>query len=94
MNDAFVMNAWAKAQGIEKVKVIPDGSGVFTGQMGMLVCKDNLGFGLRSWRYAAIIDNGTIEKLFIEPGQGDNISEDPYDVTSPERILEWLKAYA
>lgn len=94
VNDAFVMNGWAKEQGIEKVKVIPDGSGVFTGQMGMLVCKDNLGFGLRSWRYAAIIDNGTIEKLFIEPGQGDNISEDPYDVTSPERILEWLKAYA
>lgn len=94
VNDAFVMNCWGKQQGIEKVKLIPDGSGVFTNQMGMMVSKDNLGFGLRSWRYAAIIDNGNIEKWFIEPGKDDNHAEDPYGETSPERILEWLKAYA
>ena len=94
VNDAFVMNCWAKDQGVKNVKMIPDGSGVFTGQMGMIVNKDNLGFGLRSWRYAAIIDNGVIEKWFVEPGKDDNVEEDPYGVTSPERILEWLKAYA
>ena len=60
VNDSFVMNAWAKHHDIGKVKVIPDGSGEFTRKMGMLVKKDNLGFGLRSWRYAVIIENNEI----------------------------------
>lgn len=94
VNDSFVMNAWAKAQGIENVKVIPDGSGEFTCDMGMLVAKDNLGFGARSWRYAVIATNGRIDKVFVEPGKEHNCSTDPYGETSPERILDWLKAYA
>ena len=49
------MNAWAKSQNIDNIKVIPDGNGDFTRQMGMLVNKNNLCFGQRSWRYAAII---------------------------------------
>ena len=88
------MNAWAKAQGITKVKVIPDGSGTFTYEMGMLVNKDNLGFGMRSWRYAVIADNGRIDKFFVEPGLENNCPTDPYGETSPERILGWLEAYA
>ncbi|CUI72041.1 Putative peroxiredoxin [Cognatishimia activa] len=48
VNDSFVMNKWAEAQGINNVKVIPDGSGEFTRKVGMLVDKDNLGFGMRS----------------------------------------------
>ena len=91
VNDAFVMNAWAKSQNIENVKVIPDGSGFFTEEMGMLVEKDNLGFGARSWRYAAVIDNGRIEKMFVEPGLEDNCPVDPYGETSPETILAYLK---
>ena len=51
VNDAFVMNAWAKQQDIKHVKVIPDGSGNFTRYMGMLIGKNHLGFGMRSWRY-------------------------------------------
>lgn len=94
VNDSFVMNAWAKAQGITKVKVIPDGSGTFTYEMGMMVRKDNLGFGRRSWRYAVIADNGRIDKFFVEPGLEDNCPTDPYGETSPERILGWLEAYA
>lgn len=90
VNDAFVMNAWAKSQGIERVKVIPDGSGYFTEEMGMLVDKDNLGFGPRSWRYAAIVDNGRIEKWFVEPGMEDNCPVDPYGETSPANILKYL----
>jgi len=54
VNDAFVMNAWGKSQNLNHVKLIPDGSGEFTRKMGMLVAKDNLGFGMRSWRYAAV----------------------------------------
>lgn len=94
VNDSFVMNAWAKAQNISNVKVIPDGTAEFTNGMDMLVCKDNLGFGLRSWRYAVIATNGRIDKVFVEPGMEDNCPTDPYGETSPERILEWLRAYS
>lgn len=90
VNDAFVMNAWARDQGLENVKVIPDGSGRFTRQMGMLVDKDNLGFGMRSWRYAAIVNDGEIEKMFVERGFEDNCEDDPYEVSSPENIMENL----
>ena len=91
VNDSFVMNQWAKAQGLQNVKVIPDGSGEFTEKVGMLVRKDNLGFGPRSWRYAAIINNGAIEAWFEEPGRSDNCPEDPYGESSPENVLSWLK---
>lgn len=91
VNDAFVMNAWAKDQKLENVKVIPDGSGHFTKGMGMLVDKDNLGFGLRSWRYAIVVDDGKIEQSFVEPGMMDNCPDDPYGETSPENILRYLK---
>lgn len=92
VNDGFVMNAWAKDQGIEKVKLIPDGNAYFTRSMGMLVRKSNLGFGERSWRYAAVVDNGTIEKLFVEAGQSDNAADDPYQETTPEKVLEYVKS--
>ena len=91
VNDAFVMNKWAEAQGLKNVKVIPDGSGEFTRRMGMLVRKDNLGFGLRSWRYAAIVNDGKIEAWFEEPGLCDNHGEDPYGISSPETVLDWLR---
>jgi peroxiredoxin len=90
VNDSFVMNAWAKSQNLKNVKVIPDGSAHFTSNMRMLVEKDNLGFGERSWRYAMIVNNGTIEKMFIEPGKQDNAEDDPYGETSPNSILDWL----
>ena len=90
VNDAFVMNNWADASRVTRVKMIPDGSGNFTRQMGMLVNKDNLGFGMRSWRYAAIINDGIVEQMFIEPGKEDNCESDPYDVSNPENILSKL----
>ena len=92
VNDAFVMNAWGKSQGVEKVGLIPDGSGEFTRKMGMLVAKDNLGFGMRSWRYAAVINDGVVEKWFEEAGFEDNCESDPYGESSPQNILAALKA--
>jgi peroxiredoxin len=92
VNDAFVMNAWGKSQNINNVKLIPDGSANFTREMQMSVGKDNLGFGWRSWRYACVINNGKIEKWFIEPGKKHEAEDDPYGETSPENILNWLKA--
>ena len=91
VNDSFVMNAWAKHHEIGKVKVIPDGSAEFTRKMGMLVKKDNLGFGLRSWRYAMIIENTEVVQTFVEPGLKDNAEDDPYGETSPQNILRYLK---
>jgi peroxiredoxin len=94
VNDAFVMNAWAKNQCIERVKVIPDGNATFTAEIGMLCGKYNLGFGVRSWRYAAVINNGTIEAWFEEPDIRDNAEDDPYGESSPENILTYLRVKA
>ena len=90
VNDAFVMNKWGIDQGIKNLKLIPDGSGEFTRQMGMLVKKDNLGFGLRSWRYAMVVDNGIVEKWFEEPSRQDNAEDDPYGVTAPNNLYLYL----
>ena len=91
VNDAFVCNAWAKDNDLMAVRVIPDGSGKFTEAMSMIVDKDNLGFGRRSWRYAVVVDNGTITDWFIEEGKEDNCKDDPYLYTKPEYILEQLR---
>jgi len=91
VNDSYVMNKWAQGQGLTNVKVIPDGSGRFTRHMGMLVEKDPEGFGYRSWRYAAVINDGVIEGWFEEPGRCDNHDSDPYGESSPETVLAWLK---
>jgi peroxiredoxin len=94
VNDAFVMNAWAKDQMIINVKMIPDGNAEFTQGMGMLVKKFNLGFALRSWRYAAVINDGVIEQLFMEDGKCDNANTDPYEESTPEKVLEYVRATA
>ena len=70
--------------------MLPDGSGKFTEEMGMLVDKDNLGFGKRSWRYAMVVDNGVIEKAFVEPGKVDNCPTDPYEVSDADTVLAWI----
>ncbi|MCG8440729.1 MAG: peroxiredoxin [Caulobacterales bacterium] len=91
VNDAFVMNAWAKERGVEKIKLIPDGSGEFTRKMGMLVAKDNLGFGMRSWRYAAVVEDGVVAQWFEEPGFSDNCGDDPYGESAPQNVLDHVK---
>lgn len=83
VNDAFVMNAWARDQGIRRVRMIPDGNGEFSEGMGMLVDKRELGFGPRSWRYAMLVDDGVIEKLLVEPEQPG----DPYEVSDADTML-------
>jgi len=93
VNDAFVMNAWAKQQELKNVKVIPDGSGNFTRYMGMLIGKNHLGFGNRSWRYMCVINNGVIEKWWQEPGiNNDGTDDDPYVNTTPEKMVDYLES--
>ena len=91
VNDAFVMNEWGRAIGIKNVKLIPDGTGHFTRLMGMLVNKDAIGFGYRSHRYAAIINDGVVTKMFEEAGREDNHDGDPYGESSPENVLDFLE---
>jgi len=91
VNDAFVMFQWGKKLGADKVRLLPDGNAEFTRKMGMLVDKSNLGFGMRSWRYAMFVDNGEIKKLFSEPGFGDNCPEDPFEVSDVDTMLSYLK---
>ena len=68
VNDAFVMFQWGKQLGLDKVKLAPDGSGDFTRRMGMLINKDHLGFGQRSWRYAMVVDDGVVSGLVRRAG--------------------------
>jgi peroxiredoxin len=92
VNDAFVMFQWAKNLGLKNVKFIPDGSGHFTRRMGMLINKEHLGFGYRSWRYSMIVKDGVIEKWFEEPGINDTgADEDPYEVTDPDTMIAYLR---
>jgi peroxiredoxin len=94
VNDAFTMFQWAKQLGVEKVKMLPDGSGDFTRRMGMLVRKDNLGFGERSWRYSMLVEDGAITAMFAEPGISDNCPTDPFEVSDADTMLAHLKSRA
>ncbi len=95
VNDAFVMFQWGKNLGLQNVKLLPDGSADFTRRMGMLIRKDHLGFGERSWRYAMVVDDGVISAWFEEPGINDaGLDDDPYGASAPEPVLDWVKANA
>ena len=91
VNDSFIMNAWAKEYDVENVKMIPDGSGEFTRDMDMIVFKPAQNFGLRSWRYAMIVNDMEIEQMIVEPGKNQQgLDDDPYEETKPENILSKL----
>ena len=92
VNDAFVMNAWFRDQKINKVKPIGDGEGLFTKGMGMLVNKPKQGFGMRSWRYSAFIDNCKVIKIFAEDGKNNQSNDgDPFKLSDVETMLNYLK---
>lgn len=92
VNDAFSMYQWSKNLGIEKVKMLPDGNGDFTRLMGMMVKKENLGFGYRSWRYSMYVEDGEIKKIFSEPGQVDNCADDPFVCSDVDTMLAYLQS--
>ena len=86
VNDAFVMNEWQRAQKADRVTFLPDGNGEFSEKMGLLVGKDDLGFGKRSWRYSMLVRDGVIEKMFIEPEEPG----DPFHVSDADTMLRHL----
>lgn len=91
VNDAFVMFKWGRELGNQNIFLLPDGNGEFTRKMGMLVDKANLGFGMRSWRYSMLVDDGNIEKLFVEEGFEDLCESDPFEVSDADTMLAYLK---
>lgn len=86
VNDAFVMNEWAAGQECANVTMLPDGNGEFTGGMGMLVDKSDLGFGKRSWRYSMLVKDGVVQKMFIEPQKAG----DPFEVSDADTMLAYV----
>ena len=91
VNDTYVMNAWFADWKIKNVKPIADGNGHFTRRLGMLINKTDKGFGMRSWRYAAVVNDLKVEQWFEEPGINDNGSDDdPYGQSSPSNVLNNL----
>lgn len=86
VNDTFVMNEWSADQQAENITFLPDGNGEFTEGMGLLVDKADLGFGKRSWRYSMLVDDGKIEKMFIEP----DLPGDPFEVSDADTMLGYI----
>jgi glutathione-dependent peroxiredoxin len=90
VNDAFVMDEWARDQECQNVILIPDGNGEFTDGMGMLVDKSELGFGKRSWRYSMLVKDGIVEKMFVEPEKPG----DPFEVSDADTMLAYINPLA
>ncbi|HLI45255.1 MAG TPA: peroxiredoxin [Acidimicrobiales bacterium] len=75
VNDAWVMQAWAESQGAAgKILMLADGSGDFTRAMGLEADLSGAGLGIRSRRYAAVIEDGTVTSLEVEPAGGVDVS--------------------
>lgn len=86
VNDAFVMDAWKEQQKAQNITFLPDGNADFTKKMGMLVSKENLGFGNRSWRYSMLVKDKIIDKMFIEPEK----EGDPFEVSDADTMLKYI----
>ena len=86
VNDAFVVNEWQREQKADNITFLPDGNGDFSRGMGMLVAKNDLGFGERSWRYSMLVKDGVIEKMFIEP----DVPGDPFEVSDADTMLDYI----
>jgi peroxiredoxin len=83
VNDAFVMDAWGKAQNAEELLMLADGNGEFTAALGLELDGSGFGLGKRSQRFAMVVEDGKVTHLNVEPGSG-------VDVSSAETILGLL----
>lgn len=86
VNDAYVMDAWARNQGIREVRMVADGNGDFTRAMGLLMDQTGKGLGGRSRRYSMLVRDGRIERLLVEPDEPG----DPYSVSDADTMLRHL----
>ena len=88
VNDSFVMNDWQKDQKAEKITMLPDGNGEFSEKLGFLVDKSDIGFGKRSWRYSMLVNDGKIEKMFLEEEGG----ADPFNSSDADTMLKYINS--
>jgi len=86
VNDPFVMDAWQREQNAAALTFLPDADASFTTAMGMLVDKGEVGLGKRSWRYSMLVNDGRIEKMFIEPDKPG----DPFEISDADTMLAYL----
>ena len=83
VNDAFVMKAWGESQNAGQILMLADGNAEFTKKIGLTMDGSDFGMGIRSQRYAMIIENGSVSALQVEEGGG-------VDISSAESILNLL----
>lgn len=84
VNDAFVMGAWGKASGVDgKVTMLADGNGDFAKAVGLVMDSSKFGMGTRGQRFSMVVNDGTVEHLFVE-GPGE------FRVSSAEYMLEQI----
>ena len=84
VNDAWVMEAWGRQENVgEALVMLADGNGAFTREIGLEKDESAFGLGTRSERYAAVIEDGVVTALYVEPG-------DELDVSSAESVLAAL----
>jgi peroxiredoxin len=78
----------------KKVKLLPDGACLFTRGMGMsCTWEKERGFGERSWRYSAVINDGKVEKIFIEGSKVvQDSGPDPFEVSDANTMLNYLQS--
>ena len=81
VNDAFVMDAWGKEHGADQIVMLGDGSADFTKAIGLDLDRISAGMGIRSQRYAMVVEDGIVTALNVEPS-GE------YGVSSAEAMLE------
>jgi peroxiredoxin len=106
VNDAFVMRQWGLHQGLpedmtpgsmgfQNVKLIPDGTAAFTRGMGMSCnWSTERGFGERTWRYSMVVNDGVVEKIFVEGPRLQNSGPDPFEVSDSDTMVKYLKSVA
>ncbi len=83
VNDAFVMDAWGKAQNADEILMLADGMGEFTAALGLELDASAFGLGTRSQRFALIAEDGVVTHLNVEEGAG-------VDVSSAETMMALL----
>jgi peroxiredoxin len=83
VNDAFVMDAWGKAQNAEALLMLADGNGDFAAALGLELDGNGFGMGMRSQRFAMIVEDGAVSHLNVEEGAS-------VDVSSAETMLALL----
>ena len=84
------MNSWKADQGADQITMLPDGNGALSEKLGFLVDKSAIGFGKRTWRYSMLVNDGVIEKMFIENDEPG----DPFTVSDAVTMLKHINPNA